>query len=131
MKTVGNILWFVLGGIWLALGYAIGGLVMCITIIGIPFGIQSFKLAGLALWPFGYTTTMGRSGGCLEVIFNIIWLVLFGWAIFVAHIILGLVLCVTVIGIPFGVQAFKISTLALWPFGRVIVRTNTNAGYQS
>ena len=131
MKTVGNILWFVLGGIWLALGYAIGGLVMCITIIGIPFGIQSFKLAGLALWPFGYTTTMGRSGGCLEVVFNIIWLVLFGWAIFVAHIILGLVLCVTVIGIPFGVQAFKISTLALWPFGRVIVRTNTNAGYQS
>ncbi|CAB4607723.1 unannotated protein [freshwater metagenome] len=131
MKTVGNILWFVLGGIWLALGYAIGGLVMCITIIGIPFGIQSFKLAGLALWPFGYTTTMGRSGGCLEVIFNIIWLVLFGWAIFVAHIILGLVLCVTIIGIPFGVQAFKISTLALWPFGRVIVRTNTNAGYQS
>ena len=131
MKTVGNILWFVLGGIWLALGYAIGGLVMCITIIGIPFGIQSFKLAGLALWPFGYTTTMGRSGGCLEVIFNIIWLVLFGWAIFVAHIILGLVLCVTIIGIPFGVQAFKISTLALWPFGRVIVRTNSNAGYQA
>ena len=130
MKTIGNILWFVLGGIWLALGYAIGGLVMCLTIIGIPFGIQSFKLAGLALWPFGYTTTMGRSGGCLEVVFNVIWLVLFGWAIFVAHIILGLVLCVTIIGIPFGIQAFKISTLALWPFGRVIVRTNSNVSYQ-
>jgi uncharacterized membrane protein YccF (DUF307 family) len=74
---------------------------------------------------------MGRSGGCLEVIFNIIWLVLFGWEIFVAHIILGLVLCVTIIGIPFGVQAFKISTLALWPFGRVIVRTNSNASCQA
>jgi len=131
MKTIGNILWFLLGGIWLALGYAIGGLAMCITIIGIPFGIQSFKLAGLALWPFGYTTTMGTSGGCLEVIFNLIWLVLFGWAIFVAHIILGLVLCVTIIGIPFGIQAFKISTLALWPFGRVIVRTNNNVSYQA
>jgi len=131
MKTIGNILWFLLGGIWLALGYAIGGLAMCITIIGIPFGIQSFKLAGLALWPFGYTTTMGTSGGCLEVIFNLIWLVLFGWAIFVAHIILGLVLCITIIGIPFGIQAFKISTLALWPFGRVIVRTNNNVSYQA
>ncbi len=131
MKTIGNILWFLLGGIWLALGYAIGGLAMCITIIGIPFGIQSFKLAGLALWPFGYTTTMGRSGGCLEVIFNLIWLVLFGWAIFVAHIILGLVLCITIIGIPFGIQAFKISTLALWPFGRVIVRTNNSVSYQA
>jgi uncharacterized membrane protein YccF (DUF307 family) len=129
MKTIGNILWFLLGGIWLALGYAIGGLAMCITIIGIPFGIQSFKLAGLALWPFGYTTTMGTSGGCLEVIFNLIWLVLFGWAIFVAHIILGLVLCITIIGIPFGIQAFKISTLALWPFGRVIVRTNNYNSY--
>ena len=131
MKTIGNILWFLLGGIWLALGYAIGGLAMCITIIGIPFGIQSFKLAGLALWPFGYTTSMGNSGGCLEVIFNLIWLVLFGWAIFVAHIILGLVLCITIIGIPFGIQAFKISTLALWPFGRVIVRTNNNVSYQA
>ncbi|MEY3512730.1 MAG: hypothetical protein RL486_1395 [Actinomycetota bacterium] len=131
MKTIGNILWFVLGGIWLSLGYAIGGLVMCITIIGIPFGIQSFKLAGLAFWPFGYTTAMGKSGGCLEVVFNVIWLFLFGWAIFVAHIILGLVLCLTIIGIPFGVQAFKISTLALWPFGRVIVRTNTTMSYQA
>lgn len=131
MKTIGNILWFVLGGIWLALGYAIGGLVMCLTIIGIPFGIQSFKLAGLALWPFGYTTTMGKSGGCLEVVFNVLWLVLFGWAIFVAHLVLGAVLCLTIIGIPFGIQAFKISTLALWPFGRVIVRASGRGAYQS
>ena len=131
MKTIGNILWFVLGGIWLALGYAIGGLVMCITIIGIPFGIQSFKLASLALWPFGYTAAMGRSGGCLEVLFNIIWLVLFGWAIFVAHLIFGAILCITIIGIPFGIQAFKISTLALWPFGRVITRTHNHSAAQA
>lgn len=124
MKTIGNILWFVFGGVWLAIGYAIGGLAMCITIIGIPFGIQSFKLAALALWPFGYTASIGRSGGCLEIVFNVIWLVLFGWAIFVAHLVVGAILCITIIGIPFGIQAFKISTLALWPFGRVIVRTN-------
>ena len=124
MRTIGNILWFILAGIWLAMGYAIGGLVMCITIIGIPFGIQSFKLAGLALWPFGRTAAMAGSGGLLEIIFNLIWLVLVGWGIFLAHLIAGALLCITIIGIPFGIQAFKLSTLALWPFGRVIVRTN-------
>jgi len=129
MKTIGNILWLLLAGIWLALGYAIGGLVMCITIIGIPFGIQSFKLAGLALWPFGRTTQMGSSGGCLEVAFNIIWLVLFGWGIFVAHLVAGALLCITIIGIPFGIQAFKLSTLALWPFGRIIVRTDSRSAF--
>ena len=129
MKTIGNILWLLLAGIWLALGYAIGGLVMCITIIGIPFGIQSFKLAGLALWPFGRTTQMGSSGGCLEVAFNIIWLVLFGWGIFVAHLVAGALLCITIIGIPFGIQAFKLSTLALWPYGRIIVRTDSRSAF--
>ena len=129
MKTIGNILWLVLAGFWLALGYAIGGLVMCITIIGIPFGIQSFKLAGLALWPFGRTAVMGRSDGCLEVGFNIIWLVLFGWGIFIAHLISGALLCLTIIGIPFGIQAFKLSLLALWPFGRVITTTDSNGMY--
>ena len=124
MRTIGNVLWFILAGIWLAMGYAIGGLVMCITIIGIPFGIQSFKLAGLALWPFGRTAAMAGSGGLLEIIFNLIWLVLVGWGIFLAHLIAGALLCITIIGIPFGIQAFKLSTLALWPFGRVIVRTN-------
>jgi uncharacterized membrane protein YccF (DUF307 family) len=131
MRTIGNILWFVLAGIWLAMGYAIGGLVMCITIIGIPFGIQSFKLAGLALWPFGRTAAMAGSGGLLEIIFNLIWLVLFGWGIFLAHLIAGTLLCITIIGIPFGIQAFKLSTLALWPFGRVIVGTNTTMSYQA
>jgi uncharacterized membrane protein YccF (DUF307 family) len=104
---------------------------MCITIIGIPFGIQSFKLAGLALWPFGRTAAMTGSGGPLEIIFNLIWLVLFGWGIFLAHLIAGALLCITIIGIPFGIQAFKLSTLALWPFGRVIVRTNSTMTYQA
>jgi uncharacterized membrane protein YccF (DUF307 family) len=132
MKTIGNILWFIFGGLWFALGYALAGLILCITIIGIPFGIQAFKLAGYSLWPFGRTVIASPQGGCLETGFNILWLVLFGWEIFLAHLALGAVLCITIIGIPFGIQAFKISVLALWPFGRTIVATETAyAAYDS
>ena len=121
MRFIGNILWLIIAGAALAIGYVMGGLLMCATIIGIPFGIQSFKLAGLALWPFGRTAVSTGSGGCLEVGFNILWLVTVGWGIFLAHIVAGAILCLTIIGIPFGIQAFKISGLALWPFGRRIV----------
>ena len=124
MKTVGNILWFVLAGFWLALGYAITGVIFCVTLIGIPFGLQLFKMAGLALWPFGRTAAMkpGQPAGW-SVVANVIWLVLFGWGMFLAHLVSGALLCITIIGIPFGIQAFKLSLLALWPFGREIVRT--------
>ena len=125
LRAIANVLWFVLAGIWLALGYAIAGVVLCITIIGIPFGVQAFKLAGFVLWPFGKTVARVPAGGCLEVVFNVVWLILFGWAIFVAHLVAGLLLCITIIGIPFGVQAFKISGLALWPFGRTVVRADS------
>lgn len=121
MRTIGNILWFVLAGIWLALGYALTGLLFCITIIGIPFGIQLFKLAGFSLWPFGRAVRRSGDGGAVEVVVNIVWLLLFGWGMFVGHIVAGLLLFVTIIGIPFGVQAFKLSLLALWPFGREVV----------
>jgi uncharacterized membrane protein YccF (DUF307 family) len=122
VRTIGNILWVVLAGIWLALGYALSGLVLCVTIIGIPFGIQAFKLAHLSLWPFGRTTVpAGESGGCLEVGFNVLWLVFFGWELFLLHLVTGALLCITIIGIPFGIQAFKLSVLSLWPFGREVV----------
>ena len=121
MKTIGNILWFVLAGVWLAIGYAAAGLVMCITIIGIPFGVQAFKLAAFSLWPFGRQVVRRPDGGCLETGFNVVWLILFGWGIFLAHLVAGALLCITIIGIPFGVQAFKLSVLALWPFGREVV----------
>jgi len=121
MKTVGNVLWFVLAGIWLAISYAVSGLLLCITIIGIPFGVQAFKLAAFALWPFGRHVVRRPAGGCLEAGFNVVWLVLFGWAIFLVHLVAGVLLCITIIGIPFGVQAFKLSALALWPFGREVV----------
>ena len=122
MRTIGNILWVIFAGIWLALAYAIAGLLFCITIVGIPFGVQAFKLAGLSLWPFGRTVVPKSEGGCLEVGANIVWLVLFGWEIFLGHLVAGAILCITIIGIPFGIQAFKLSVLALWPFGRVVMK---------
>ncbi len=128
MRTIGNILWVIFAGIWLALGYALAGLLFCITIIGIPFGIQAFKLAALSLWPFGRTVVPRSEGGCLEIGANVVWLVLFGWEIFLAHLIAGAILCITIIGIPFGIQAFKLSVLALWPFGREVVKASGATG---
>lgn len=124
MRTLGNILWFILAGIWLAAGYAVSGLLLCLTIIGIPFAVQAFKLAGFSLWPFGRTVVARRdSGGILELVVNVLWLVLFGWELFLAHLVAGALLCLTIVGIPFGVQAFKLSVLALLPFGREVVET--------
>jgi uncharacterized membrane protein YccF (DUF307 family) len=129
MKTIGNILWFVLAGLWLAIGYVVAGLFCFITIIGIPFGVQAFKMAGFALWPFGRVVVDdGDGGGVLDLVFNLIWLVLFGWILFLAHLAAGILLCITIIGIPFGVQAFKMSVLSLWPFGRTIVSEDALAG---
>lgn len=120
MRAIGNVLWFVLAGIWLAIGYAVAGLAMCVTIIGIPFGMQAFKLAGFVLWPFGREVTSPEGGSVLRAVFNVIWLVLFGWEIFLGHLLAGVLLCITIIGIPFGVQAFKTGGMALWPFGREV-----------
>ena len=121
MRTLGNILWFIVAGLWLTLAYALAGLLLCITIIGIPFGVQAFKLAAFTLWPFGKTVVRSSDGGCLEVGMNVVWLIVFGWELFLAHLVAGLVLCITIIGFPFGIQAFKLSVLSLWPFGRSIM----------
>jgi len=122
MRTLGNLLWLILAGFWLAIGYAASGLLLCLTIVGIPFGVQAFKLAGFTLWPFGRKVVGAPGGsGCLSVVFNILWLMLFGWELFLGHLVSGLLLCATIVGIPFGVQAFKLSVLALWPFGQEIV----------
>ncbi len=122
MRTLGNLLWFLFAGIWLAAGYAVSGFLLCLTIVGIPFGLQAFKLASFSLWPFGRTVVPdASSGGLLETVVNVFWLLIFGWELCVAHLVAGLVLCLTIVGIPFGVQAFKLSVLALWPFGRNIV----------
>jgi uncharacterized membrane protein YccF (DUF307 family) len=126
MRTLGNLLWLVFAGLWLAAGYALSGLLLCLTLIGIPFGVQAFKLAAFSLWPFGRKVVSGGGpAAVLEVIFNVLWLVLFGWEIFLAQLVAGVLLCLTIVGIPFGLQAFKLSVLALWPFGRNIVEAES------
>lgn len=122
MRTIANIIWLVFSGLWLAIGYALGGALLCLTIVGIPFGIQAFKLAALSLWPFGREVRPREGGtGVVTTLFNVVWLVLFGWEIFVAALVTGMILCLTIVGIPFGIQSFKLGMLALWPFGRDIV----------
>ena len=122
MRIVLNILWLVLSGIWMAIAYVIAGVILCITIIGIPFGKQSFKLAGYALWPFGraLVPSTERHKG-LSVIGNILWFVLAGWWLALGHLITGILLCITIIGIPLGVASFKMAGAALVPFGKEIV----------
>ena len=121
MKILGNIIWLIFGGFITFIEYVIASLILMITIIGIPFGIQTFKLAILALWPFGSTITdTGSSGGCLNVLMNVLWIIFGGFCICVTHLLFGLLLCITIIGIPFGRQHFKMAGLALTPFGKTI-----------
>ncbi len=122
MRTLGNLVWLVLAGFWLAIGYVTAGIANCLTIIGIPFGIQAFKLAGFALWPFGRAVVRDpRRDAALSTLGNVIWLVLGGAVLALAHLLLGLLLCLTVIGIPLGLASMKMARLALTPFGRRVV----------
>ena len=122
MKILGNIIWLIFGGIIIAIEYFISSLLLMITVVGIPFGIQTLKLGMLALWPFGMETRQGaRSSGCLYILMNILWLLLGGIWIAASHCIFGLFFCITIIGIPFGMQHFKLAGLALTPFGRDII----------
>lgn len=122
MSILMNILWLLLGGIITAVEYVIASLGMMITIIGIPFGIQTLKLSFLALCPFGKRVeTTSQAGGCLSIIMNILWILLGGIWISVTHLVFGIVLCITIIGIPFGRQHFKLAALALTPFGKHVV----------
>lgn len=107
-----------LGGLLLAIGWAVIGLILCVTIIGIPFGVQAFKMAGLTLTPFGKTVVYG--GGMGSALINIVWVVLAGIWMAIGYVGAGLLNCVTIIGIPFGIQSFKMAKLALWPFGSQI-----------
>lgn len=118
MRLIGNILWFLFTGLISAISYFLLGLVWCITIIGIPFGLQCFKFAKLALWPFGKKTVTHFGA---HPIANIIWFIFGGFAVAIEFAVIGLVWCITVIGIPFGLQCFKFAHLALMPFGAEIV----------
>ncbi len=122
MLVLGNILWILTGGFLIALWYAIGGLVLCLTIVGIPFGVQLFKLAWLSLFPFGRTVlTTGFASGCLGVTMNVLWILIGGIELVITHLILALILAITIIGLPFARQHVKMARLALMPFGSIIV----------
>ena len=121
MSILGNIIWFVFGGVLIFLEYIVSGLLMCVTIIGIPFGVQCFKLSLLGLTPFGTSVTEGEAGsGCLNVLMNIIWILIGGIWISLTHLILGILFGITIVGIPFAKQHFKLASLALTPFGKKI-----------
>ena len=125
MKTLGNIIWLLFGGICIALEYFFASILLFITIIGIPFGIQTLKLAGLALWPFGKEAVfVERAPGCVSTFMNLLWLIIGGIWISLSHVIFGILLGITIIGIPFAKQHFKLAGLALTPFGREIRNDN-------
>lgn len=122
MNTIGNLIWLLFGGLLSALGYLFGGIVLCITVIGIPFGMQCFKLASLMIWPFGQRVISDSSSmGCLTLVCNIIWLVFGGLWTALNHIFWGILLTITIIGIPFARQHFKLVEISLMPFGKRIV----------
>ena len=119
MSILGNILWIILGGWIIFLLYVVGGIILCLTIVGIPFGIQCFKLSLLGLVPFGKEITHGPAAtGTLAIILNILWIITFGLTIAVTHVLLAFLLGITIVGIPFASQHIKLATLALVPFGR-------------
>jgi uncharacterized membrane protein YccF (DUF307 family) len=122
MNTIGNLIWLLFGGLFSALCYLIGGIALCLTIIGIPFGIQCFKLAQFVLWPFGrMAVSSASSSGCISLLLNIIWIVCGGLWLAIGHMVFGLVLAITLIGLPFARQHFKLIEISLMPFGKRIV----------
>lgn len=121
MKFLGNIIWLIFGGLEAAIGYFTGSLALAVTIIGIPWALQTFKIGMLCLWPFGSTVTEGNSShGCLNLLMNIIWVIFGGLWAWLWHAFCGVLLCITIIGIPWGRQHFKMGRLALAPFGKNI-----------
>jgi uncharacterized membrane protein YccF (DUF307 family) len=122
MKTLLNILWLVLSGFWMAIAYVVFGILACILIITIPFGIASFRIARYALWPFGRTVVRRGDAGIASALGNLVWLIFGGIWLALGHIITGTLLCLTIIGIPLGVANFKMVPISLTPLGRQIVR---------
>jgi uncharacterized membrane protein YccF (DUF307 family) len=121
MRLLLNIIWFVFAGLWMAIGYAVAALICFVFIITIPFGIASLRIGMFALWPFGKTVVKRADAGIASGIGNIIWFVLCGWWLAILHLVGGLILCATIIGIPLGLANFKLIPVSLLPMGRAIV----------
>ena len=120
MNFIGNLIWIICGGLFSAIGWWLAGILWCITIVGIPVGLQCFKMSSLSLNPFGKEVI--DEGGAVSCLLNIIWFFASGLELAIGNLVIGCVLCVTIIGIPFGMQFFKIARLALFPFGARIVK---------
>ncbi|MDH3007486.1 YccF domain-containing protein [Gordonia alkanivorans] len=123
MKTILNVIWLLLCGLWMAIGYVVAGIICCILIITIPFGIASFRMANYALWPFGRTVVRKPTAGAASMIGNVIWILVAGIWLAIGHIATGLALCITIIGIPLGIASFKMVPVSLLPLGAEIVPT--------
>ena len=120
-RAILNVIWLVLCGLWMAILYAIAGLLCFVLIITIPFGIAAFRIAGYVLWPFGRTIERRPGAGVASVVGNVLWVILFGWELALGHLITGVLLCLTIIGIPLAVANFKIIPITLLPLGVRIV----------
>lgn len=119
MSLLGNLIWLICGGLFAAIGYIVSGLGLCLTIVGIPFGIQTMKIGVATLAPFGkQVVELPHANSSLRIVFNVIWIVLFGWEMVVGHLVLALILGLTIVGIPFAKQHIKLIPIALLPFGR-------------
>lgn len=121
MKTVGNLVWFVFFGAWLGVGYLAAGVLSCLSVIGIPFGVQSFKLAGFVMWPFGRELREGNGHRLSKGVLNIVWIVFGGAWLALGHLLFGVLACLTLVGIPFGLKNFSMAKLALFPFDYSVV----------
>lgn len=121
MELLGNILWLVLGGLLVALIYFLIGILMCITVVGIPFGLQLIKLGSYSLWPFGHQLVYRpNEPGCLSIVMNLIWILLGWWEIAIIHLACGILFCITIVGIPWGVQHFRMAINSIFPFGKEV-----------
>ncbi|WP_344632812.1 YccF domain-containing protein [Streptomyces glaucosporus] len=125
MRTLLNLVWLLLSGLWMALGYAVAGLVCLVLVVTIPWGIACFRIAAYALWPFGRRVAPRRDAGLASGAGNVVWLVFAGIWLTLGHIAAGVGFCLTVVGIPFGIAHFKMVPVSLTPLGREIVRSDT------
>ena len=125
MRLILNLIWFVLAGLWLAIAYVLAGIVAFILIITIPFGFAAFRIAAFTLWPFGRRIVRRTDAGAGSTIGNIVWILLFGWWLALTHLLTGIAMCLTIIGIPLGLGNLKLIPVSLTPLGREIVPTGS------
>jgi uncharacterized membrane protein YccF (DUF307 family) len=127
VRTLLNIIWFVFGGLWLALGYTLAGVVLCVLIVTIPLGVASFRMARYALWPFGRAVVPKEGAGAGAAVLNVVWIVLAGWWLALIHVVTAVAQAITIVGIPLAVANLKMVPISLVPYGKQIVRTDSLA----